>query len=170
MKKCVTIIEDFVALQEDLPLLYDSDEDFHSVKTWLLHLHDNGYNPSSMQKMLLYIQALKERKRYAEAAQLLLVSAATEDPVALHYLAYELYVGKLFKQNKARAFTIFLKLAEENFPKALCNIAHFYKHGIVVPKDKKRAKTYYEQAVSLGFKCPNANSLFSAVVSKFFKH
>ncbi len=162
------IIEKFVALQEDLEVLYDSDGDFPSVEMCLFHLQHNKPHPKSIRKILKHIQALKRVSRYAEAAQLLLVSAATEDPVALYYLAYELNSGKLFKQNKARTFAILSKLADENFPKALCGLAKFYEHGIVVPQDKERAKAYCDQAASLGMKCSAGNSLFVDIFSKLF--
>ena len=162
------IIENFVALQEDLEVLYDSDGDFPSVEMCLVHLQHSKPHPQSIRKILKHIQALKKIGRYAEAAQLLLVAAATEDPVALYFLAYELNSGKVLKQNRARTFAILSKLADENFPKALCGLAKFYEHGIVVPQDKERARAYYDQAASLGVKCSAGNSLLTDLFSKLF--
>ena len=120
-----------------MEVLHDLGGDFPSVEMCLFHLQYSKPHPKNIRKTLKHIQALKRVGRCAEAAQLLLVSAATEDPVALYYLAYELNSGKLFRQNKARTFAILSRLADGNFPKALCALAKFYEHGIVVPQDKE---------------------------------
>ncbi len=160
------IVEKFVALQEDLPLRYDSDEDFVSVKSWLTHLQHHGPTSQTMLEVLHYIHRLKKVKRYAEAGQLLLVSVATESPLALYTLAKELERGMVFQQNLGRAFALFSTLADEGYPHALCDLARFYYFGIVVPRDKARAHTYQSQAIKQGYKClkskvPGATGLFS---------
>ena len=152
VKKNSEIIQDFIILEETYPSIYDSEEDYTSVKAWLQHIKISGFNNKMMQEIIKYIYNLKEKNRYSEAIQLLLVSAATEDELAQYVLARELFIGKLFHKNIAASFGIISQLAQNNFAEAVCDLGYFYKNGIIVDKDKSKAKTYYYQAAQLGVK------------------
>jgi len=116
----------------------------------MLHIKQSGFTNKMMKEMIQYIYTLQRRTKYAEATQLLLVSAATKDNLANYIFAKELFLGKLFQKNEAASFAIFSQLAQLNFPEALYNLGYFYEHGIVIEKNKKQAKKYYKQAAKLG--------------------
>jgi len=146
------IIQDFILLEDSYTPLYQSDENFYSVKAWLKHIKSLGFTQDMMQTMMKYVQDLKKEERFAEASQIILVSAATEDKLATFILARELFLGNLFTKNEAASFGLLSKLSEEMYPDALCDFAYFYRYGIVVPQDLKKAKQYYKQASELGLK------------------
>jgi len=145
-----SIIQNFVDIQEVYTIRHQTNENFSTVKFWLMQIKYSGYSKKMMHKVIHYILQLKEKSRYTEAAQLLLVSAATHDALALHVLARELVFGVLFEKNEAAAFGILTNLSEKEYPEVLCDLAYFYQHGIVIQKDKKQARRYYEKAASLG--------------------
>ena len=146
------IIQDFIDFQEFYPPLHDTQQDFPAVKAWLVHIQTSGFTESMMKQMIQYIFALKKKDRYEEAAQLLLVCAATKDTFAYYVLARELYLGELFTQNSAASFGLLVVIEEEKYPDALCDLAYFYKKGIATTKDLKKAERYYREAASLGVK------------------
>jgi len=146
------IIQDFVELQEFYPTLYNTESNFPSVKAWIKQIKTSGFNDKMMSEMVKYILVLKEKNKLEQSAQLLLISAATENTLANYILARELFFGILFKKNETAAFGIITALAEKDYPDALCDLAYFYRYGVAVKKDIPLAKKYYYKAASLGLK------------------
>jgi TPR repeat protein len=144
------IIQDFIDLQEFYPPLHDTQSDFPSVKAWLKHIRFSQFTETMMLKIMQYIFNLKRVEKYEEAAQLLLVCAATKDIFANYVLARELHIGELFTKNSSASFGLLMALEEERHPEAICDLAYFYKNGIATLQDLDKAKTYYTVASSLG--------------------
>ena len=144
------IIQSFVNIQESYPPLFDSYIDYPTVKAWLKQIRTEGFDHSMITEIIAYIYRLKNTNREAEASLLLLVSASTEDKDALYVLARELFKGTLFQTNYAAAFGIFTSLCKRGHPQATCDVALFYKNGIIVEKDKQRATKLYQIAMNAG--------------------
>jgi len=150
MNKYKNIIEDFIKLQDAYPPLIESQNDFTSVKETLTHLRDKGHNKKMIELLLKYFYELKNKKEYAEAAQILLASSLIDDNVINFVLARELHMGVIFIENRAAAFGILSKLEEVDCAESLSDLGFYYQNGIVVEKDISKAIYYYEKAISLG--------------------
>jgi hypothetical protein len=132
------------------PLKNPKFDYFDSVEKWLIQIEKQGYTEKDIEDMVQYIQD-KSQEEPAEAAQLLLINASTKSFYAQFMFARELYKGNILEQNIQEAFDIMYDLAiNENYPEAICDLAQFYEHGIVVKKDKKQALKLYEEAMQLG--------------------
>jgi TPR repeat protein len=146
------IIQGFVELQESFPPLHNSYQDISTVKAWLKHIKNLGFTDEMMQEVIVYFYKLKNQQKYEEASQMLLVSAATEHELASFILARELVLGQLFEKNEAAAFGMLNTLAEHEHLDSICDLAYFYKNGLVVEKDIATAKHLYKKAADAGLK------------------
>ncbi len=127
-------------------------EKFDSVENLLRKISQEGYTEEEIEETLAYIKKLSEEGKETEAAQLLLLCAATESKFAQFMLARELFKGVLLTQDRPEAFTQMYSLALEDYPEALCDMAQFYEHGIETDQDKKKAEQFYKEAMEFGIK------------------
>ena len=144
------IIQTFVEMQESYPPLYESENDYPSVKAWLKIIRTQGFSSDMMQEVLGYCFKLIKSGKYEESAQLILVSCATRNDNACHVLGRELFKGKLFATNTAASFGLLLNSAQNGNAEAICDLALFYKNGINAKKNKKYALKLYKQAMEAG--------------------
>ncbi|WP_052746147.1 tetratricopeptide repeat protein [Sulfurovum lithotrophicum] len=134
------------------PSLHESSERYVSVDNWLLKISNRGYTEKEIEEIISHILKLKESNGIAEAAQLLLISAATESKFAQFMLARELFKGELLEKNLPEAFTLINRLALDDYPEAICDLAQFYENGIGIGKDRKKAEELYREAMEQGVK------------------
>jgi len=64
--------------------------------------------------------------------------------------ARELFKGDVLQVDFAESFTQINRLAEQDYPEAICDLAQLYEFGYGIKKDKKIAKILYEEASSMG--------------------
>ncbi len=146
------IDQKFKNMQVQYPVLETSDEHFTSIDTWLLKISNDGYTEQEIEEMIQTIDALRSDNS-AEAAQLLLISAATESKYAQFRLARTLYKGDILQKNLPEAFTIINRLATyDDYPEAICDLAQFYEYGVGIEKDKVKAEELYKEAKDAGIK------------------
>jgi len=144
------IREKFQDMLSNYPIQNPKFDSFNSVERWLVQIETKGYSEEKIESMVEYIQKITH-KNPTEAAQLLLINAATQSLYAQFILARELYRGKLLKQNINEAFSMIYNLAiNENYPEAICDLAQFYEYGVGVKKDTKQAIKLYDEAMQLG--------------------
>ena len=127
-------------------------EKFDSVENLLRKISQDGYTEEEIEETLTTIKTLTEESKETEAAQLLLVCAATESKFAQFMLARELFKGVLLTKDLPEAFAQMHSLALEDYPEALCDIAQFYEYGIETNQDKKKAEQFYKEAMEFGIK------------------
>lgn len=140
------------SMKKEYPLKEKTYEKFDSVENLLRKISQEGYTEEEIEETLTYIKKLTEESKEIEAAQLLLVCAATESKFAQFMLARELFKGVLLTKNIPEAFTQLQSLALEDYPEALCDIAQFYEYGIETDPDKKKAEKFYKEAMAFGIK------------------
>ncbi|HHD79353.1 MAG TPA: sel1 repeat family protein, partial [Epsilonproteobacteria bacterium] len=127
-----------------------SHDTFPSVDAWLLKIANEGYSEAEVEAMIKKTEQLSQTNK-SEAAQLLLVTAATQSKYAHFRLARALFKGEILQKNPAEAFTIINRLAvNDDYPEAICDLAQFYEKGIGISKDKKKAEALYKEAMDLG--------------------
>jgi len=146
------IAQKLVSMQREYPPMKISDEDFDSVEALLHKISHEGYTEKEIEETLNSIKTLTEESNYAEAAQLLLICAATESKFAQFMLARELYKGVLLNKDISEGFSRMYRLAMEDYPEALCDLAQFYEHGVGIDRDKKKAEQFYKEAMDFGIK------------------
>jgi hypothetical protein len=146
------IDQKFKNMHVQYPPVQETLENFSSVNDWLIKISTEGYTEEEVEAMIKQIDSLAiEHKE--EAAQLLLITAATESKYAQFRLARTLYKGNILQKNPAESFTLINRLAtNDDYPEAICDLAQFYEHGIGIDKDKKKAEILYEEAMNLGIK------------------
>jgi len=146
------IDQKFKNMHVQYPPIQETLEIFSSVNAWLLKISSEGYSEDEVEKKKKKIDSLGiEHKE--EAAQLLLITAATESKYAQFRLARTLYKGEILQKNLAEAFTLINRLAtNDDYPEAICDLAQFYEHGIGIDKDRKKAELLYEEAMNSGIK------------------
>ena len=146
------IDQKFKNMHVQYPPVQETLEIFPSVNAWLLQISNEGYEEEEVESMIKHIDSLGlEHKE--EAAQLLLITAATESKYAKFRLARTLYKGEILKKNLAESFTLINRLAtDDDYPEAICDLAQFYEYGVGIDKDKKKAELLYEEAMNLGIK------------------
>ena len=146
------IDQKFKNMHVQYPPIQETLEIFPSVNAWLLKISGEGYSEVEVEEIIKQIDSLGiEHKE--EAAQLLLITAATESKYAKFRLARTLYKGEILQKNLAESFTLINRLAtNDDYPEAICDLAQFYEHGIGIDKDKKKAELLYEEAMNLGIK------------------
>lgn len=146
------IAQKLVNMQKEYPPVEITDDTFDSVEDLLDKISQEGYTEKEIEKTLDIVKTLTEESSYAEAAQLLLICAATESKFAQFMLARELYKGVLLDKNIDEGVTRMYRLAMEDYPEALCDLGQFYEHGVGIDKDKKKAEQFYKEAMDFGIK------------------
>jgi len=156
--QAITYIDQkFKNMQVQYPIQEESDESFESVDQWLLQISNEGYSDTDIEEMIKKIDSLRVEHK-SEAAQLLLVTGATQSKYAQFRLARALYSGDILEKNLAEAFTLINRLAvNEEYPEAICDLAQFYEYGIGIGKDKKQATLLYREAMELGIQRAEAH-------------
>ncbi len=144
------IAQKISSMTKQYPTTDSTQDDFESAKTLLSKISQESYNEKEIEETLTHIKQLTEQQHYAEAAQLLLICAATESKFSQFMLARELYKGVLFEKNIPESFAHMTLLAAEDYPEALCDLAQFYEHGIGTKRDKKKAEQLYFEAMEAG--------------------
>jgi hypothetical protein len=145
------IDQKFKNMLTQYPPLETTDDTFSSVDAWLLKISKEGYTEKEIEETIAHIRKLSKKGAKAEAAQLLLISAATHSSYAQFMLARSLFKGDVLKKNLPEAFTIINRLAmDEDYPEAICDLAQLYENGIGITKDKKQAEMLYKEAMELG--------------------
>jgi len=140
-------------MQTQYPPLEESEENFSSVNAWLMKISNEGYTEQEVEEMISHIQTLSKKGEKAEAAQLLLISAATHSKYAQFMLARSLFKGDLLEKNLPEAFTLINRLAmDDEYAEAICDLGQLYENGIGIDKDKKRAEVLYKEAMDQGIK------------------
>lgn len=149
--RAITYIDQkFKNLQGQYPMIEKTQESFASVDAWLLKVGNEGYTEKEVEEIIKHIEKLTPSHK-AEAAQLLLITGATESKYAQFRLARALYQGELLKKNLPEAFTLINRLAlNDSYPEAICDLAQFYENGIGIEKDKKKAQELYKEAMESG--------------------
>lgn len=156
------------------PPLEIPESSYASVDAWLMKISNEGYTEKEIEEMMGYIRKLAEEGKKAEAAQLLLISAATQSKFAQFMLARSLFKGDLLEKNLPEAFTLIKRLAmDDDYAEAICDLAQLYEYGIGIDKDKKRAEALYKEAMELGIKRAEAhyerlNSANRGLLGKIF--
>ena len=84
-------------MQVQYPANEAYDEKFTSVENWLIQISNQGYTEHDVEMMLNTIDEIRAENK-AEAAQLLLISAATESKYAQFRLARTLYKGDILEK------------------------------------------------------------------------
>lgn len=154
-KPLLTIKQKFYEISQNYPPLYTSEQYYPSVHTWLMRIAYHGYSEKKVYEVIGKARKLAQstlHQNKAEAAELILLSASTEDRFAKLIFARELYKGELFEKNISDAFKLIIKLARMGYPEALCDLGQFYEHGIGINKDKKLAKQLYKKSMDRGLK------------------
>jgi hypothetical protein len=146
------IAQKLISMKKQFPPVEHTYEKFDTVENLLRKIAQEGYTEDEIEETLGYIRELTENGQVNEAAQLLLVCAATESKFAQFMLGRELYKGVLVEQNIPDAFERIYSLAMEDYPEALCDLAQFYEHGINVDQDKRKAEHFFKEAADLGIK------------------
>ena len=139
-------------MKKQYPPIERTYEKFDSVENLLRKISQDGYTEEEIEETLTTIKKLTEESKETEAAQLLLVCAATESKFAQFMLGRELFKGALLIKDIPEAFAQMHSLALEDYPEALCDLAQFYEHGIGTSKDKKKAEQFYKEAMEFGIK------------------
>ena len=111
---------------------------------------EEGYTEEEIDSFLSHYQDYKKKGMKGEAAQVLLLAAATESKFAQFLLARELFKGEVLQQDHAESFTQINTLADQNFAEAICDLGQFYEYGIGIGKDRQMALLLYEEAAELG--------------------
>lgn len=145
-----TIVQDFVEIQELYKPKENSNSNFSSVQLWLNHIKHIGYSDKITQEIYLLIAQRAEQEHSEEAALLLLVSVSTQNTFFNYILAKELFKGKILEKNIPASYGLLSILSDKGNHEATCDLALFYKHGIIVEKDRTMALKLYKQASDAG--------------------
>ncbi len=124
-------------------------EDFSFVSHWLQQISTEGYSQEDIEAMFATINEQRHTNQ-SHAVLLLLLAGATESKFAQFMLARELYKGELLKKNIPEAVAHIYRLAMDDYPEALCDLAQFYEHGIGKEKNKEQALSLYKEAMDCG--------------------
>jgi len=138
------------SMSKQYPSIDTAHNQFESATMLFNKISQKSYTEEEIEEMLTHIKELTEKQHYAEAAQLLLICAATESKFAQFMLARELFKGILFEKNTLESFKHMTNLAAENYPEALCDLGQFYEHGMGAKMDNKKAKQLYFEAMEAG--------------------
>jgi hypothetical protein len=140
-------------MQTQYPPIEEPDGSYPAVDAWLIKISNDGYTEKEVEETIAFIQKLMEKGELAEAAQLLLISAATQSKYAQFMLARSLFKGDLLQRNLPEAFTLINRLAmDDDYPEAICDLGQMYESGIGIDRDRKRAEELYKEAMELGIK------------------
>ena len=143
------------------------------VKDLLKQVASIGYTENDIKDAIAFFQEKKAEGKIAEAAQMLLLAAASESKYAQLLLARELFKGEVLKADYPESFTQINRLAEHDYPEAICDLAQLYEYGYGIKKDKKTAQLLYEEAAEMGVgraqKHVERFSNKKGILSSFFK-
>jgi hypothetical protein len=143
------------------------------VKDLLKQVASIGYTENDIKDAIAFFQEKKAEGNIAEAAQMLLLAAASESKYAQLLLARELFKGEVLKADYPESFTQINRLAEHDYPEAICDLAQLYEYGYGIKKDKKTAQLLYEEAAEMGVvraqKHVERLSNKRGILSSFFK-
>ncbi len=143
------------------------------VKVLLKQVATEGYTENDIHDAIRFFQEKKAEGHMAEAAQILLLAAASESKYAQLLLARELFRGEVLKVDYPESFTQINRLAEHDYPEAICDLAQLYEYGYGIKKDKKTAQLLYEEAAEMGVeraqKHADRLSGKKGILSSFFK-
>ena len=120
------------------------------VKVLLKQVATLGYTENDIHDAIVFFQEKKSEGEMADAAQMLLLAAASESKYAQLLLARELFKGEVLKVDYPESFTQINRLAEHDYPEAICDLAQLYEYGYGIKKDKKTAQLLYEEAAEMG--------------------
>lgn len=146
------IAQKLISMKKQYPPVEQTYAKFDSVENLLKKISQEGYTEEEIEKTLEHVKALTQEEKTNEAAQLLLVCAATESKFAQFMLGRELFKGVVLTKDIPEAYEHMYSLAMEDYPEALCDLAQFYEHGINVSQDKKKAQQYFKEAADFGIK------------------
>jgi len=146
------IDQKFKNMHVQYPPVQETLEIFPSVTAWLEKISHEEYCEKDIEEMIKKIDSLGVAHK-EEAAQLVLITAATESKYAQFKLARALYKGEILQKNLPESFTLINRLAtHDDYPEAICDLAQFYEYGIGIDKDKKKAELLYKEAMNSGIK------------------
>ena len=146
------IAQKLLSMKKQYPPIEQTYAKFDSVEKLLRNISQEGYTEEEIEQTLENIKVLTQEQKIDEAAQLLLVCAATESKFAQFMLGRELFKGVLLKKDLSEAYERIYSLALEDYPEALCDLGQFYEYGISVTKDDKKAEQYFKEAADYGIK------------------
>ena len=146
------IAQKLESMNTQYPSSYSSHEPFSALSELLTKISQEKFTEDEIEETLIHVRKLNEDQQFSQAAQLLLVCAATPSPFAQLILARELYKGVVLTQNIPQAFILLNALSMDDYPEALCDLGQFYENGIGTKKDKKRAQELYKDAMDLGIR------------------
>jgi len=122
------------------------------VQAFIDYVSKEDYSEAQVEAVIARYQELKEQSKLGEAAQMLIAAATTESIFAQFMLARELFKGDVLQQNYPESFTQINRLAEEDYPEAICDLGQLYEYGIGIDKNKNHALLLYEEAAQMGVK------------------
>ena len=145
------IDQKFRNMRHQFPQTAESEEGIADEVTILLkQVATQGYTENDIYEAIHFFQEKKAEGKMAEAAQMLLLAAASESKYAQLLLARELFKGEVLKVDYPESFTQINRLAEHDYPEAICDLAQLYEYGYGIKKDKKTAQLLYEEAAEMG--------------------
>jgi len=167
------IDQKFRNMRHQFPQVEELDGIIDEVKRLLTQMSTEGYTDNDIKDAISFFQQKKSEGNIAEAAQMLLIAAASESKYAQLLLARELFKGEVLKTDYPEAFTQINRLAEHDYPEAVCDLAQLYEYGYGIKKDKKTALLLYEEAAEMGVaraqKHVERLSRKKGILSSFFK-
>jgi len=122
------------------------------AQAFIDYVSKQDYTEAQVEAVIARYQELKEQSKLGEAAQMLIAAATTESIFAQFMLARELFKGEVLQQNYPESFTQINRLAEEDYPEAICDLGQLYEYGIGIDKNKNHALLLYEEAAQMGVK------------------
>lgn len=168
------IDQKFRNMRHQFPQTVESEHGIiEEVKVLLKQIATLGYTENDIRDAILFFQEKKAEGEMAEAAQMLLLAAASESKYAQLLLARELFKGEVLKVDYPESFMQINRLAEHDYPEAICDLAQLYEYGYGIKKDKKTAQLLYEEAAEMGVERAQKHverlSSKRGILSTFFK-
>jgi len=149
--KAISYIEQKLEnMTKHYPPIEQNEERFTSSNAWLQQITQEGYTEKEVEEVVKHVEKLSADNK-AEAAQLILITGATESKYAQFQLARALFKGEILQKNPNEAVNLINDLAiKDNYPEAICDLAQFYENGLGVEKNTKKAEILYKDAMELG--------------------
>ncbi len=145
------IDQKFRNMRHQFPQIEESENGIvEEAKVLLKKIATQGYTEEDVKSAIVQFQKYKQAGKKAEAAQMLILAAASESKYAQLLLARELFKGEVLEIDYPEAFTQINRLSEHDYPEAICDLAQLYEYGYGIKKDKKTAILLYEEAAEMG--------------------
>ena len=145
------IDQKFRNMRHQFPQIEESENGIiEEVKVLLKQFATVGYTELDIKNAISEFKKYKQANKKAEAAQILLLAAASESKYAQLLLARELFTGDVLQKDYPESFTQINRLAEHDYPEAICDLAQLYEYGYGIKKDRKTAILLYEEAAEMG--------------------